>query len=206
MYKHQTSASVCALGRRLHEQEEDFAGKAANYHREIRHLQSQLRDRQEQLHGALQQKRWNSPSHTCTHTHTLSPSCFVWIEGCSRRGESSSGAAVTEAQTNNRQWRERERERGGALDKLAQLQSHLSKSSIFSHNYIHFSLICYFFSLMDECTCSFLQLTFSLGFLNKTIIQFLTEILKKLQIQKPEICAVCLKVLNFFNNVGNILQ
>ncbi|XP_016352616.1 centrosomal protein of 89 kDa-like [Sinocyclocheilus anshuiensis] len=57
VYKQQASVSVCALGRRLCEQEEDFAGKAANYQREIRHLQSQLRDRQEQLHGALQQKR-----------------------------------------------------------------------------------------------------------------------------------------------------
>ncbi|XP_051756209.1 centrosomal protein of 89 kDa isoform X2 [Ctenopharyngodon idella] len=57
VYKQQASASVNALGRRLREQEEDFAGKAASYQREIRHLQSQLRDRQEQLHGALQQKR-----------------------------------------------------------------------------------------------------------------------------------------------------
>ncbi|XP_067295919.1 centrosomal protein of 89 kDa isoform X3 [Pseudorasbora parva] len=57
VYKQKASASVYALGRRLHEQEEDFAGKAASYHREIQHLQSQLRDRQEQLHGALQQKR-----------------------------------------------------------------------------------------------------------------------------------------------------
>jgi len=45
-----------------------------------------------------------------THTHTrfLSPPLVLCIEGCSRRGESSSGAAVTKAQTNNRQWRERE--------------------------------------------------------------------------------------------------
>ncbi|XP_048040939.1 centrosomal protein of 89 kDa isoform X3 [Megalobrama amblycephala] len=57
VYKQQASASVNALGHRLREQEEDFAGKAASYQREIRHLQSQLRDRQEQLHGALQQKR-----------------------------------------------------------------------------------------------------------------------------------------------------
>lgn len=57
VYKQKASASVYALGRRLHEQEEDFAGKAASYQREIRHLQSQLRDRQEQLHGALQHKR-----------------------------------------------------------------------------------------------------------------------------------------------------
>ncbi|XP_057218485.1 centrosomal protein of 89 kDa isoform X2 [Triplophysa rosa] len=57
VYKWQASASVCTLGRRLREQEEDFAGKAASYQREIGHLQSQLKDRQEQLHGALQQKR-----------------------------------------------------------------------------------------------------------------------------------------------------
>ncbi|XP_067258357.1 centrosomal protein of 89 kDa isoform X1 [Chanodichthys erythropterus] len=57
VYKQQASARVNALGHRLREQEEDFAGKAASYQREIRHLQSQLRDRQEQLHGALQQKR-----------------------------------------------------------------------------------------------------------------------------------------------------
>ncbi|KAK7170341.1 hypothetical protein R3I94_000535 [Phoxinus phoxinus] len=57
VYKQKASASVYSLGRRLREQEEDFAGKAASYQREIRHLQSQLRDRQEQLHGALQQKR-----------------------------------------------------------------------------------------------------------------------------------------------------
>ncbi|XP_052010003.1 centrosomal protein of 89 kDa-like isoform X2 [Xyrauchen texanus] len=57
VYKQQASASVYALGLRLREQEEDFSGKAASYQREIRHLQSQLKDRQEQLHGALQQKR-----------------------------------------------------------------------------------------------------------------------------------------------------
>nr|XP_055062059.1 centrosomal protein of 89 kDa isoform X3 [Misgurnus anguillicaudatus] len=57
VYKRQASANVGVLGRRLREQEEDFAGKAASYQREIGHLQSQLKDRQEQLHGALQQKR-----------------------------------------------------------------------------------------------------------------------------------------------------
>ncbi|KAM9494849.1 centrosomal protein of 89 kDa [Clarias gariepinus] len=57
VFKQQASASVCALGQRLHEQEKDFAGKAASFQREIQHLQAQLRDRQEQLSGALQQKR-----------------------------------------------------------------------------------------------------------------------------------------------------
>ncbi|XP_026802605.3 centrosomal protein of 89 kDa isoform X2 [Pangasianodon hypophthalmus] len=58
VFKQQASASVCALGQRLQEQEKDFAGKAASFQREIQHLQAQLRDRQEQLNGALQQKRW----------------------------------------------------------------------------------------------------------------------------------------------------
>ncbi|KAF7687917.1 centrosomal protein of 89 kDa [Silurus meridionalis] len=57
VFKKQASASVCALGQRLNEQEKDFAGKAASFQHEIQHLQVQLRDRQEQLHGALQQKR-----------------------------------------------------------------------------------------------------------------------------------------------------
>ncbi|XP_073668745.1 centrosomal protein of 89 kDa isoform X1 [Paramisgurnus dabryanus] len=57
VYKRQAAVNVGVLGRRLREQEEDFAGKAASYQREIGHLQSQLKDRQEQLHGALQQKR-----------------------------------------------------------------------------------------------------------------------------------------------------
>uniref|UniRef100_A0AAR2L325 Centrosomal protein 89 n=1 Tax=Pygocentrus nattereri TaxID=42514 RepID=A0AAR2L325_PYGNA len=57
VFKQQARAGVCALGRRLQEQEQDFAGKAATFQREIQHLQAQLRERQEQLHGALQQKR-----------------------------------------------------------------------------------------------------------------------------------------------------
>ncbi|XP_026988818.1 centrosomal protein of 89 kDa isoform X2 [Tachysurus fulvidraco] len=57
VFKKQASASVCALGQRLHEQEQDFAGKASSFQREIQHLQAQLRDRQDQLNGALQQKR-----------------------------------------------------------------------------------------------------------------------------------------------------
>ncbi|GAA6075943.1 centrosomal protein of 89 kDa isoform X1 [Tachysurus ichikawai] len=57
VFKKQASVSVCALGQRLHEQEQDFAGKASSFQREIQHLQAQLRDRQEQLNGALQQKR-----------------------------------------------------------------------------------------------------------------------------------------------------
>ncbi|KAK1802174.1 hypothetical protein P4O66_021848 [Electrophorus voltai] len=57
VFKQQATARVCALGRRLREQEDDFTGRAATFQQEIQHLQVQLRDRQEQLYGALQQKR-----------------------------------------------------------------------------------------------------------------------------------------------------
>ena len=39
------------------EQQEDFAGKAAQYQKEMRHLQRMLREKQEVLDEALQQKR-----------------------------------------------------------------------------------------------------------------------------------------------------
>ncbi|KAK3509911.1 hypothetical protein QTP70_019389 [Hemibagrus guttatus] len=67
VFKQQASASVCALGQRLHEQEQDFAGKAASFRREIQHLQAQLRDRQEQLSGALQQKSHGSRTNLISH-------------------------------------------------------------------------------------------------------------------------------------------
>ncbi|XP_072527406.1 centrosomal protein of 89 kDa isoform X1 [Salminus brasiliensis] len=57
VFKQQARAGVCALDQRLQEQEQDFAGKTASFQREIQHLQAQLRERQDQLHGALQQKR-----------------------------------------------------------------------------------------------------------------------------------------------------
>ncbi|XP_064168321.1 centrosomal protein of 89 kDa isoform X1 [Anguilla rostrata] len=57
VYKKQAAARLGVLGHRLLEQEDDFAGKAASYQREIRHLQRLLRDKQEALDGALQQKR-----------------------------------------------------------------------------------------------------------------------------------------------------
>lgn len=57
VYKKQATASLGALGQRLQEQEEDFAGKAASYQREIQHLQRLLQDKQEALDGVLQQKR-----------------------------------------------------------------------------------------------------------------------------------------------------
>ncbi|KAA0723442.1 hypothetical protein E1301_Tti003443 [Triplophysa tibetana] len=92
VYKWQASASVCTLGRRLHEQEEDFAGKAASYQREIGHLQSQLKDRQEQLHGALQQKRRVTPSHPLPLVSSL-PSLF-WLAGHENESKSKHNRSI----------------------------------------------------------------------------------------------------------------
>lgn len=39
------------------EQEEEFAGKASQYQREMKHLQRLLQDKQETLDEVLQQKR-----------------------------------------------------------------------------------------------------------------------------------------------------
>ncbi|XP_069037270.1 centrosomal protein of 89 kDa isoform X2 [Lepisosteus oculatus] len=57
VYKKKAAARLGVMGHRLQEQEDDFAGKADSYQREIRHLQRLLRDRQEVLDQALQQKR-----------------------------------------------------------------------------------------------------------------------------------------------------
>ncbi|KAJ8407909.1 hypothetical protein AAFF_G00269530 [Aldrovandia affinis] len=57
VYKKQAATRLGVLGHRLQDQEDDFAGKAASYQREIRHLQRLLRDKQEALDGVLQQKR-----------------------------------------------------------------------------------------------------------------------------------------------------
>ncbi|KAJ7999351.1 hypothetical protein DPEC_G00193500 [Dallia pectoralis] len=56
-YKQQAASSLGVLGQRLVEQEEDFAGRAASYQREILHLQKLVRDKQQDLDGVLQQKR-----------------------------------------------------------------------------------------------------------------------------------------------------
>ncbi|XP_034142956.1 centrosomal protein of 89 kDa isoform X2 [Esox lucius] len=57
VYKQQAASSLGVLGQRLAEQEEDFAGRAASYQREILHLQKLVRDKQQDLDGVLQQKR-----------------------------------------------------------------------------------------------------------------------------------------------------
>ncbi|KAJ8248981.1 hypothetical protein GJAV_G00229860 [Gymnothorax javanicus] len=57
VYKKQAASRLGLMGHRLQEQEHDFAGKAACYQRQISHLQHLLRDKQEALDGALQQKR-----------------------------------------------------------------------------------------------------------------------------------------------------
>uniref|UniRef100_A0AAZ3PPU2 Uncharacterized protein n=1 Tax=Oncorhynchus tshawytscha TaxID=74940 RepID=A0AAZ3PPU2_ONCTS len=58
VYKKQAACSLGVLGQRLVEQEEDFSGRAASYQTEIQHLQRLLRDKQHDLDGVLQQKRY----------------------------------------------------------------------------------------------------------------------------------------------------
>ncbi|XP_069495200.1 centrosomal protein of 89 kDa isoform X2 [Ambystoma mexicanum] len=57
VYKKKAALKVEDISHRLHEQEEDFAGQAARYQREMKHLQRMLLDRQETLDQVLQQKR-----------------------------------------------------------------------------------------------------------------------------------------------------
>ena len=56
VFRKQSAASLGVLGQRLQEQEEDFAGKAACYQRQIQHLHTLLRDKQGDLDGVLLQK------------------------------------------------------------------------------------------------------------------------------------------------------
>ncbi|KAM4614091.1 centrosomal protein of 89 kDa [Discoglossus pictus] len=72
VYKKKSTGKVLDISHRLTEQEEDFAGKASRYQREMKHLQRLLQDRQETLDEVLQQKRqvegeleviWESTSH-----------------------------------------------------------------------------------------------------------------------------------------------
>ncbi|XP_069072643.1 centrosomal protein of 89 kDa isoform X1 [Pleurodeles waltl] len=57
VYKQRAALKVEDIQNRLTEQEEDFAGSAARYQREMKHLQRMLLDRQEALDEVLQQKR-----------------------------------------------------------------------------------------------------------------------------------------------------
>ncbi|KAM6223724.1 centrosomal protein of 89 kDa [Rhynchocyon petersi] len=56
-YKKQAALKLGDINHRLMEQQEDFAGKAAQYRWEMRHLHKMLQDKQEVLDEALQQKR-----------------------------------------------------------------------------------------------------------------------------------------------------
>ncbi|KAL0977984.1 hypothetical protein UPYG_G00164320 [Umbra pygmaea] len=57
VYQQQAASSLGALGQRLAEQEDHFAGRAASFQREILHLQKLVRDKQQDLDEVLQQKR-----------------------------------------------------------------------------------------------------------------------------------------------------
>ncbi|XP_006887933.1 PREDICTED: centrosomal protein of 89 kDa [Elephantulus edwardii] len=56
-YKKQAALKLGNISHRLKEQQEDFAGKTAQYKWEMRHLHKMLQDKQEVLDQALQQKR-----------------------------------------------------------------------------------------------------------------------------------------------------
>ncbi|XP_004475166.1 centrosomal protein of 89 kDa isoform X2 [Dasypus novemcinctus] len=56
-YKKQAALKLGDISHRLTEQQEDFAGKTAQYQQEMRHLHRMLQDKQEVLEEALQQKR-----------------------------------------------------------------------------------------------------------------------------------------------------
>ncbi|XP_059130886.1 centrosomal protein of 89 kDa isoform X3 [Peromyscus eremicus] len=56
-YKKQAALKLGDIRHRLAEQQEDFAGKAAQYQKEMRYLQRMLQEKQEVLDEALQQKR-----------------------------------------------------------------------------------------------------------------------------------------------------
>ncbi|XP_036065360.1 centrosomal protein of 89 kDa isoform X2 [Onychomys torridus] len=56
-YKKQAALKLGDIHHRLVEQQEDFAGKAAQYQKEMRYLQRMLQEKQEVLDEALQQKR-----------------------------------------------------------------------------------------------------------------------------------------------------
>ncbi|KAE8608936.1 hypothetical protein XENTR_v10011669 [Xenopus tropicalis] len=58
VYKKKAAGKLQDISHRLSEQEEDFAGKAVQYQREMRHLQRLLQDRQQTLDEVLQQKRY----------------------------------------------------------------------------------------------------------------------------------------------------
>ncbi|XP_014348560.1 centrosomal protein of 89 kDa isoform X2 [Latimeria chalumnae] len=57
LYKKKAATKLGDIDYRMKEQEEDFAGKTAQYQREIKHLQRLLQDKQETLDEVLQQKR-----------------------------------------------------------------------------------------------------------------------------------------------------
>lgn len=56
-YKKQAALKLGDIHHRLVEQQEDFAGKAAQFQKEMRHLHQLLQEKQEVLDEALQQKR-----------------------------------------------------------------------------------------------------------------------------------------------------
>ncbi|XP_077308743.1 centrosomal protein of 89 kDa isoform X2 [Lithobates pipiens] len=80
VYKNKAASTVRGITHTLKEQGEDFAGKAARYQREMKHLQWLLQDRQDAFDEVLQQKRqvegeleviWESASNENRQLKTL---------------------------------------------------------------------------------------------------------------------------------------
>ncbi|NXV86200.1 CEP89 protein, partial [Calonectris borealis] len=57
VYKKKAAGKLGDISLKMTEQEKEFAGKTAQYHHEMKHLQRLLQDKQEALDEALQQKR-----------------------------------------------------------------------------------------------------------------------------------------------------
>lgn len=62
VYKKTAAGKLGDMSLKVTEQEKEFAGKAAQYQREMKHLQRMLQDKQETLDEVLQQKRQVSQS------------------------------------------------------------------------------------------------------------------------------------------------
>ncbi|XP_068115710.1 centrosomal protein of 89 kDa isoform X2 [Hyperolius riggenbachi] len=76
VYKKKAASTVRGITQTLTEQEEDFAGKAARYQRQMKQLHWLLQDRQDALTQVLQQKRDITPVLKCPRAFTAAIDLF----------------------------------------------------------------------------------------------------------------------------------